>query len=251
MPTAPAWPWREVLLAFDDFMDAVKFGVRFTRETGLLKKVISVHEWPIPKLMKDLGGIIPDGKAMVNTYVSQTCFPSFEALVNEFGGSIASNVAQGENPFGAPQYEFVYGHGLRQLQKTEPLFTGFQGMYRGENMFDAIELIRREAGPEQPFRLEVFWSEGDVVAMGSPVVKFRDSAQMAAMVELIQVSGGAVANSHTTGVKEVGIKRLTPRDVVFKREMDPHGLLNPGKLNLDGVASTNLPTTGWAFRARA
>jgi hypothetical protein len=74
---------------------------------------------------------------------------------------------------------------------------------------------------------------------------------MAAMVALIQKSGGVVANSHVTGVREVGIKRITPRDVDFKRDMDPFDLLNPGKLNLDGVRSSALATTGWKFRARA
>ena len=67
---------------------------------------------------------------------------------------------------------------------------------------------------------------------------------------LAQASGGVVANSHTTGVREVGIKRITPRDVAFKREMDPHGLLNPGKLNLEGMQESSLQTTGWRFRSR-
>ena len=47
------------------------------------------------------------------------------------------------------------------------------------------------------------------------------------------------------------IKRITPRDVAFKREMDPHGVLNPGKLNLDGVQESALQTSGWRFRARS
>ena len=64
-------------------------------------------------------------------------------------------------------------------------------------------------------------------------------------------AGGAVANSHTTGVREVGIKRITSRDVDFKGVMDPHGLLNPGKLNLDGVKASALATSGWTFAVRA
>ena len=117
-------------------------------------------------------------------------------------------------------------------------------------MLEAIEAVRAKVPREEPFRLEIFWSDGEVVAMGSPQIAFRDPSQMADLVALVQASGGVVANSHTTGVREVGIKRITPRDVSFKREMDPHGLLNPGKLNLEGVQDSALQTSGWRFRSR-
>ena len=118
-------------------------------------------------------------------------------------------------------------------------------------MLDAIAAVRAQVSRTEPFRLEMFWSDGEVVAMGSPQISYRDPQQMADLVALVQACGGVVANSHTTGVREVGIKRITPRDVAFKREMDPHGVLNPGKLNLDGVQESALHTSGWRFRARA
>jgi FAD/FMN-containing dehydrogenase len=251
MPLAPAWPWRECIVAFADFSAALKFGVQLARETGIVKKLASVHEWPIPKLMRELHGVVPEGHSMVECYVAAPCFAAFQSMIVEFGGDIVSNTAPGENPFGAPLYEFAYGHGLRQLQKTNPVYTGLQGLFRGGNLFDSIAAVRAAVSRDEPFRLEIFWSDGDVVAMGSPVIAFQDGAQMAAMVSLIQKCGGVVANSHVTGVREVGIKRITSRDVDFKAEMDPYGLLNPGKLNLEGIKTSELDTTGWRFRARA
>jgi hypothetical protein len=106
--------------------------------------------------------------------------------------------------------------------------------------------------PEQKLRIvAALKADGEVVAMGSPQIAFRDPQQMAVLVALVQDSGGVVANSHTTGVREVGIKRITSRDVAFKRDMDPYGLLNPGKLNLDGVVESTLQTSGWRFRSRS
>ena len=251
MPLAPAWRWRECIVAFAEFADALRFGARLVRETGVLKKLASVHEWPIPRLMRDLGDIVPEGHSMVNCIVAANCAPSFDALVAQHAGKVVSNHAQGENPFGAPQHEFAYGHGLRQMQKTEPRYTGFQGMFRGDGMFEAIAAVRAGASREEPFRLEIFWSDGEIVAMGSPQIRFDGETRMREMVALIQNAGGAVANSHTTGVREVGIKRITSRDVDFKGVMDPHGLLNPGKLNLDGVKASALATSGWTFAVRA
>ena len=251
MPLGPAWDWRACIVAFPDFDGALRFGAQLARETGLLRRLASVHEWPIPNLMRELKGVVPHEHSMVISFIAPPSLASFRSMVDEFGGHVVADHGLDEMPFGAPLHEFCYGHGLRQIQKTVPTFTGLQGMFRGPAMFEAIEAVRAKVSREEPFRLELFWSDGEVVAMGSPQIAFRDPQQMADLVALVQASGGVVANSHTTGVREVGIKRITPRDVAFKREMDPYGLLNPGKLNLDGVQESALQTSGWRFRARA
>ena len=250
LPLAPARAWRACIVAFPMFEGALRFGAQLARETGLLRRLASVHEWPIPHLMRDLKGVVPDGHSMAICYIAPPGLASFRCMVDEFGGQVVADHGLDETPFGAPLHEFAYGHGLRQIQKTAPTFTGLQGMFRGVGMIEAIMSVRANVSRDEPFRLELFWSDGEVVAMGSPQIAWRDARQMAGLVALIQASGGVVANSHTTGVREVGIKRITPGDVTFKREMDPHGLLNPGKLNLDGVQESALQTTGWRFRSR-
>ena len=249
MPLAPTLRWRECVVAFPRFQDAAAFGARLVRETGVLKKVSSVHEWPIASLVPGFAGLVPEGHSMALSIVAHQCFESFRSLVAEFRGAIVWDGVEGEDRLGAPLHEFVYGHGLRQMQKAEPRYTGIQGMFRGPSMLDMLERARGRA-VGQPFRLEFFWSEGEVVAMGSPQIVFESDAQMRALVDVVQASGGAVANSHAASVTEVGIKRLTPRDVVFKREMDPFNLLNPGKLDLEKVRRADLGAAGWSFRDR-
>jgi FAD/FMN-containing dehydrogenase len=248
MPLAPAWVWRECLVAFADYMQAVKFGVALAREIGIVKKLISLQEWPIPQWMRDLRGIIPDGQSMANCHIADQSFDAFRDFVAEFGGKIVADHGSGENPFGAPLFEFAYGHGLRHLQKVDLKFTGLQGMFPAANVVETVRAVHDRVAGANPMRLEIFWSQGEVVAMGSPVLSYESEAQMAATVEMMQAEGAHVANSHTTGVREVGIKRITARDFTFKREMDPYGLLNPGKLNFDEEVHVNLPTRGWQFR---
>jgi hypothetical protein len=98
--------------------------------------------------------------------------------------------------------------------------------------------------------VEVFWSNGAVVAMGSPLILYESPEQMSDVVLAMQAEGVNVANSHTTGLREVGIKHITERDAAFKASFDPHGLLNPGKIDFSSQPIVkNLPTTGWQFRA--
>jgi FAD/FMN-containing dehydrogenase len=164
------------------------------------------------------------------------------------GGRIVADHRSGENPFGAPLYEFAWGHGLRQLQKSDPRFTNFQGMFPGDRLLESLAAVHAALAGTHPLRLELFRSQGDVVAMGSHVFVYESDAQMRQMVEFLQGFGVRIANSHTTGVREVGIKQFTAEDLPFKQRMDPHGLLNPGKLEFDAAVASNLPTTGWSFQ---
>jgi len=247
MPTGPAWTWHECLVAFADFMTAARFAIQLARECGLIKKLISLQEWPLPSLMKDLAGTAPEGHALVNCYIAEASMPAFCDLVADCGGRIVADHRSGQNPFGAPLYEFAWGHGLRQLQKTDPGFTNFQGMFPGDRLLQSLSAVHAALAGRHPLRLEFFRSQGDVVAMGSHVFVYESDAQMRRMVEFLQGFGVSIANSHTTGVREVGIKQFTAEDLPFKQRMDPHGLFNPGKLDFADVVAKNLPTTGWSF----
>jgi len=230
----------------------VRFGIQLARETGIVKKVLSLQEWPVARLMGEVGAAVPDGHTMVNTMIAAPFFEAFETLVAACGGTIVSNHAEGEGPYGLPLYEFTYGHGLKQIQKANSKYTGLQGLFAGSDVVGMIERVHRRFAGQMPIRAEIFWSQGDVVAMGSPAILYESEEQMAGLVRILQDEGVNIANSHTTGVLAVGIKQVDERDASFKAEMDPYNLLNPGKLEFgDGQSKpldSSLPTSGWHFR---
>ena len=141
MPIGPTWTWHECLVAFADFMTAARFGIQLARECGLIKKLISLQEWPLPSLMKDLAGFAPEGHALVNCTIAEASMPAFRDLVTEHGGRIVADHRSAEYPFGAPLYEFAWGHGLRQLQKTDPRFTNFQGLFTGDRLLENLSAV--------------------------------------------------------------------------------------------------------------
>lgn len=252
MPTTPAWTWHEAIVAFKDFSAAARFGVQLAREAGIVKKLISLQEWPVARLMSGLGTVVPDGHSMVNCMITQSSMDAFKWLVDEFGGEVVHESLEGQGFYGAPLYEYAYGHGLRQIQKTNPTYTGLQGLFPAADLMATIEKVHAHYAGKSPLRMEVFLSDGEIVTMGSPGIVYENEAQMAEYVKTLQGYGVGVANSHTTGVREVGIKQFTERDAVFKRGMDPHKLLNPGKLDFDEIPTadsrSSLPTQGWHFR---
>jgi FAD/FMN-containing dehydrogenase len=241
-----------VVLAFPDYARAIRFGVALAREPGILKKLISVQEWPAPGMMRALGGLVPEGMTAVFTMLAPPTREAADDLVAEFEGRVLADHAEGENPFGAPLYEFAYGHGLRQIQKSHPKTTVLQGMFAAADLVGTLERVRTRLAHAGPMRTEVFLAEGEVVGMGSPYFAYEGEAQMAAHVQAMQDEGALIVNSHTAGIRGVGIKAIGPRDIAFKREMDPHNLLNPGKMEdagaVPGSPASSLPASGWRFR---
>ena len=252
LPLAPAWDWRECLAAFPTYEQAARFGVRLGHEDGIPRKLISIQEWPIPALMKPMAGLIPDGHSMVSCLVAAPFLDPFATIVEDEGGHIASTAAEGAGPYGAPLYEFSWGHSQLHIQRTEPRYTSVMGLFPADDLLGSILRVQRRHAGVAPMRLELERSQGRLVAMGSPALLFESDAQMAEMVQAMQAEGVSVANSHSSSVKKVGIKQFGPRDAAFKREMDPLNLMNPGKLVFDAPedarAGADLPTSGWSLR---
>ncbi len=252
MPVGPAWDWRECIVAFPHFMDAARFGIQLAKESGILKKLVSLQEWPIADLMADLRSHVPHGHSMANCMIAPHSMEAFECLVADHGGSIATNNPEGQGPYPLPIYEYAYGHALRHVQKANSKYTALQGMFPTSNLLPSIEAVHKKFEGQMPLRMEIFYNQGEVVAMGSHFIVYESEQQMASLVEFMQAEGVNVANNHASSVRGVGIKTIDARDAIFKRTMDPFGLLNPGKLDFtdedEQQATHVLPTSGWAFK---
>lgn len=250
MPLAPAWPWRETIVAFAKYMDAIRFGIAAANAPGIINKVMSCQGWPTPQLIKPFAPLVPEGCSIVSTMIAEQSWPGFEALAAEHGGEIVSVAAEGEGPYGAPLTEFVFGHALLQIRKSDSSRTGIEGFFRGPDLAAVIEKVHDAVGMEGPMRMELMRSEEGLIGSGSPFFAFESPEQMADIVERMQAAGASVANSHTSNVRAVGKRPVRSADSEFKRQVDPYGLLNPGRFESDESADArfehNLPTDRFA-----
>ncbi|MGB7442655.1 MAG: FAD-binding oxidoreductase, partial [Coleofasciculaceae cyanobacterium] len=62
IPLAPAYHWAELIVVFDNFMTAARFGQALSYADGLIKKLVSIHAWPIPSYFTALKDYLPEGK---------------------------------------------------------------------------------------------------------------------------------------------------------------------------------------------
>src|SRR3984893_14801965 len=65
MTRAPAWKWIDVVVAFDDFMDAAAFGFEAALADGIVRKLLAPVTWPLPSYFGALKPHCPDGKSIL------------------------------------------------------------------------------------------------------------------------------------------------------------------------------------------
>ena len=252
MPLEPAWRWCEAIVAFPEYMDAARFGVALGNAVGITRKLVSIQGWPTPKLIREFASIVPEGHAIVSTLIAERSWLEFEQFVASSGGAIVSRHFEGEGPYGPSLTEFAFGHALWHVQKTEPDRAMIEGFLRAPDLIGLIGRVYDAVGHYGPMRMELVRTGGELAGTGSPYFRFESREQMAAMVEEMQAAGAHVSNSHTSNVRAVGKKQVTERDSAFKRTVDPYGLLNPGRFEVDASADAafalTLPTDAWHKR---
>src|SRR5581483_6231627 len=85
MPLAPAWPWIDVIIAFDDFHEAVQAGLEVTLADGIVKKLITPMIWPIPTHFGALKAHCPEGKHVIFAMVAEPSMESFREIMTRRG----------------------------------------------------------------------------------------------------------------------------------------------------------------------
>jgi hypothetical protein len=72
--------------------------------------------------------------------------------------------------------------------------------------------------------------DGRIVFSGLPLVRYTTEARLNEIIRIHEENGCLVFNPHRYTLEEGGMKRTDKGQLAFKREADPRGLLNPGKM---------------------
>jgi hypothetical protein len=90
--------------------------------------------------------------------------------------------------------------------------------------------MERMFGDEVLLHLEFVRFSGTVCAFGLQVVRFTSEERLAEIIRLHEEAGAPIFNPHSFTLEEGGMKHVDAAQLAFKREADPKGLLNPGKM---------------------
>jgi len=129
-----------------------------------------------------------------------------------------------------PVFEYGWNHTTLRALKVDPTLTYLQVRYGAPHHLQLIQTVRETFGGEVLQHLEVMQEHGKTMFAGLPIVKFTTEQRLDEIVRTHEDLGCMIFNPHRYTLEEGGRQTVDQRQLDFKREADPKGLLNPGKM---------------------
>ena len=230
IPLAPAYPWAEIIVAFDDFMTSAKFGQALGDADGIIKKLICVCAWPIPAYFAAFREEIPEGKHCALLMVAESCLEPLQDLVREYGGTICYQKNAQAASKGAAIAEFTWNHTTLHARSADPSLTYLQTIFPPDKGLKLIEELYNYYGDEVMMHLEFLRINGRAIAAALQIVRYTTESRLNEIIRYHEEQGAMIANPHTYILEDGGMKSINVEQLQFKELVDPYGLLNPGKM---------------------
>ncbi|MEG4276413.1 FAD-binding oxidoreductase [Microcoleus sp. MON1_C1] len=230
IPLAPAYPWAEIIVAFDDFMTAANFGQALGDADGIIKKLICVCAWPIPAYFAAFREEIPEGKHCALLMVAESCLEPLQDLVREYGGTICYQKNGQAASKGAAIAEFTWNHTTLHARSADPSLTYLQTLFPADKGLKLIEELYNYYGDEVMMHLEFLRMNGKALAAALQIVRYTTESRLNEIIRYHEEQGALIANPHTYILEDGGMKSINVEQLQFKELVDPYGLLNPGKM---------------------
>ncbi len=230
IPLGPAYPWAEVIVVFDEFMAAARFGQALGDADGIIKKLISIHAWPIPSYFNALKDFLPDGKAAALLIVSEADLEALKALVEDWNGVVTYEKDAKAASKGAAIAEFTWNHTTLHARNVDETLTYLQTVFPYDPDLKLLQHMHEHFGDEVIMHLEYLRSQGNILPAALQLVRYSTPERLAEIIRYHEDNGAFIANPHTYVLEDGGRKTVDENQLKFKEKVDPYGLLNPGKM---------------------
>ncbi|HVL74000.1 MAG TPA: FAD-binding oxidoreductase [Beijerinckiaceae bacterium] len=234
MPLAPAYDWIEVIVGFSELGRAAAYADAVAHADGLLVKELAVVAAPVPhRYFLRHQRFLPQDRHVALVMVAPHALGPLLTLHGRFGGEVlfrTDGLSDEDRKGLPPLYELSWNHTTLRALRVDPTITYLQVLYPFPNHLDLIARIHDRFGDEVPAHLEFVRFDGKVGVFGLPLVRFTTEERLEEIMRIHEDMGAPIFNPHRYTLEEGGMKQTDAVQLAFKREADPKGLLNPGKM---------------------
>ncbi|EOD32705.1 hypothetical protein EMIHUDRAFT_455985 [Emiliania huxleyi CCMP1516] len=275
LPLARAQAWSDVTAAFPSLDAAAAFALDVANAPAVVKRGISVFQAPIAHkyleadaLMHATGADAPqwdsahgrDGAMAAGGDARHVAMVGpVERLCAEHGGLTTRVVKATEAP--RPMYEFGWNHTTLHALRADKSVTYLQCVLEPSSALGLLRRVSGEFGPSELLQhLEVVNFGGRAgfasLALLWPKGETGEAAnqRLREILSWHEANGIPVFDPHTHVLEDGGMKVTDWAQLGFKRRVDPHGLLNPGKMRAweeqSATADTSDPRGAFAASYR-
>lgn len=234
MPLAPAYDWVEIFVTTDTFPEAAALADDLNNQDGILKKLVSVYEAPIAQTyFQRVAPHVTPGQALLGLMIAPHAMDGFVTFLARRPG--ARMIWRSDQPNWerepGPVFEYGWNHTTLRALKVDPSITYLQVRYGAPDHIAKVAAIRAAFPDGEVMQhLEVMRENGKTMFAGLSLVRFTTEARLDEIVRIHEDAGCMIFNPHRYTLEEGGRQTVDDRQLAFKREADPKGLLNPGKM---------------------
>lgn len=238
-PLVAARRWLEGVAVFDTFDAATRFTMALATDSSVAHRVAAAQEAPIPRAFTPLRHLIAEGQSAVLLIIDATQEPACRDLVAGYAGTFHV-YQESDGAAACPLAYMVLGHRMLWIKKIAPQAAFLHCYFSPDTLFDQTAALKERFGADLWFELKYMRSRwlrmlhglsGDGV-IPAPVLTLvpGDRAFLEEVMAFCETIGVTYQNPHTFVLEESGLFPDFDRIMAFKRQTDPRGLLNPGKI---------------------
>jgi FAD/FMN-containing dehydrogenase len=232
IPLTAHYDWVDMMVGFDTIIEACAFAEQVALQDGLLCKEISPVAGPLAHdyFNRHRPYIRHREQSVVLLMAAPAAVPALTDFIAYHKGDPllrTDTLAPEEKAKLPPIYELAWNHTTLRGLKVDPAITYLQTQYPD---LEHVEKIIGIFGDELPMHIEMTRFDGRIVFSGLPIVRYQGEERLEEIIRIHEENGCLVFNPHRYTLEEGGMKRTDRAQLAFKKEADPKGLLNPGKM---------------------
>ena len=255
VPLARAHKWQDAVCAFDSLADAAGFALAAGRAPALIARAVSAFQAPIGADFFHTMTQLREEQRAKHLVLVQCTKPSLgplERLASDWKGAVG--YVESAEEAKVPLYEYCWNHTTLLGLKKDKAVTYLQAAMEPDR---ALALV---AEVEGAFRAEEVMQHLEAVRFGGQVgfaslalLRPGSNARLQEIMDWHEAHGMPVFDPHTHVLEDGGMKEIDWDQYHFKKEADPQGLLNPGKMRAwdeaDAIKSNSATDQQGAFTA--
>jgi FAD/FMN-containing dehydrogenase len=230
---APSVPWMESIVCFDAFEEALHFANELSIGSGYSKKEVCFVSSSIPPYFTNLCTHFKSGAHAVLTVFAPCSEMGVKELAQKHKGDItylknAQEVEQSNRTL----IEYTWNHTTLHALKVDKSLTYIQSGFDPTRYVEQIKTLEKALSDEVMMHIEfIRTKEGLVNASGLQIVRYSSDDRLQEIMQIYRDHGVQINNPHVYTLEDgKSANYLNPKILTTKDDLDPQGLLNPGKL---------------------
>ena len=240
MRLAPAIAYDQLAFSAADWEKLLAWNDAAARRGTWRKRQVAQFQWPIPSYFKPLRKYFREGEHVGFILIDRA--QTEEVVVDAAAAGLACVFRQPLSEPPRPPFlsDYTWNHTTLWAIQHDPSITYLQAGF-GPNFREQFAELERRFPGEILLHLE--WLAADpkravgpdaspeaIIVCGIPLVRYHDEARLNEITTCCVAIGIGLNNPHTCYVEDSGRIQNLPAKLTLKAQVDPHGLLNPGKL---------------------